>query len=400
MSFLLFGLLVVVGFGVFSKLYSRILGGEVLGESTRNYRKSGMMTTATQVVTTTAPTTTQSQAVTQTVTTTSPPPSSETSVGQVTATQGQAQTTETPAVTTTTQSITTQSSGNSVQSTATQTSVVIRETVTQYVYITVAPERREAVNIVVLPSVTPPPGQTQGTTQTLKYFLKSIGLPVTPKVINIEPEVIEKTEEVITPREAGEILKELESVSGADKNNSEVRLRFKPKGGEGGTTLVAEVQVGQDIPLNDREVERIKTTLNHGTDLKVVSTDDGFGFSKGVVNVETKLPLLLDLKNNTLTTEVSTGIKSVSILPDTAIDNALVSSVLSGVRSTDSVVMVEREDGKLAYRISGDVNRKLFGIFKTKTGKTVEVSAESGRVLPLDTNLGDIILDWLAPKAN
>lgn len=384
MSFLVFSLLVVGGFGVFSKLYSRILGGEVLGEKT--YRRS--------TVTTTSPSATQGQAATEIVTQT------------VTATATQAVTTTAPTATvaqtvtaTATQAVQTQQITEAPTSVVTQTPVVIRDTVTQYVYITVAPERREAVNIVVPPSVTPPPGQTQGTTQTLKYFFKSIGLPVTPKVINIEPEKIEKTEEVITPREAGEILKELESVSGADKSNSEVRLRFKPKG-TGDTTLVAEVQVGQDIPLNDREVERIKTTLNHGTDLKVVSTDDGFGFSKGLVNVETKLPLLLDLKNNTLTTEVSTGIKSVSTLPDTAIDNALVASALDGVNSRDSVVMVEREDGKLAYRISGDVNRKLFGLFKTKIGKTVEVSAESGRILPMDTNLGDIILDWLAPKAN
>lgn len=334
-SFLVFGLLVIGGFGVFSKLYSRILGGEVLGDSTKNYRRS----TVTQVQT------------------------SDTVTPQSTVTQS-------PTV---------------ARDTVTQTPVVIRETETKYIYITVAPEKRETV---------------KGTTQTLKIFLKSIGLPITPKVINIEPEKIEKTEEVITPREAGEILKELESVSGADKDNSQVRLRFKPRGSEGDTTLVAETQVGQDIALNDREVERIKATLTHGTDLKVTSTDDGFGFSKGVVNVETKLPLLLDLKNNTLTTEVSTGIKSVSILPDTAIDNALTATALDGVNSRDSVVMVEREDGKLAYRISGDVNRKLFGLFKTKTGKTVEVSAESGRILPMDKNLGDIILDWLAPKVN
>jgi len=385
-SFLVFSLLVLGGFGVFSKLYVKVLGGQVLGEKTRyrGVQRTGENTSATVTSDTTQPTqpaATQlgGQSGGQAVTTTAPS-ATVTSVATLpTATQGQA--TTAPSVT------------------MTPEIRIETRTETKYVYITVAPERREAVNVVLPPMVTPPPNQIQGTTQTLKYFFKSIGLPVTPKVINIEPEVIEKTEEVITPREAGEILKELESVSGADKDNAQVRLRFKPKGA-GDTTLVAEVQVGQDILLNEREVERIKTTLNHGTDLKVTSMDEGFGFSKGVVNVETKLPLLLDLRNNTLTTEVSTGIKSVSILPDTAIDNALVASALSGVKSTDSVIMVEREDGKLAYRISGDVNRKLFGIFKTKTGKTVEVSAESGRVLPLDTNLGDIILDWLAPKAN
>ena len=394
LSFLGFSLLVVGGFGVFSKLYARILGGNVLGERTTNYRRSATSATVgeseSQQVSVTAATSAPSATTQVSVSATAAPSSATISESVSQQVDGSANQQVSPSPS--------QNGETEGQATVPTTKIEVR-TETKYVYITVAPERREVANVVLPPVVTPPPNQIQGTTQTIRSILKSMGLPVAPKVINIEPEKIEKTEEVITPREAGEILKELESVSGADKDNSQVRLRFKQKGIED-TTLVAETQVGQEIALNDREVERIKTTLNHGTDLKVTSTSDGFGFSKGVVSVETKLPLLLDLKNNTLTTEVSTGIKSVSILPDTAIDNALVASALSGVRSTDSVVMTEREDGKLAYRISGDINRKLFGLVKIKTGKTVEVSAESGRILPVDVNLGDIILDWLAPKAN
>lgn len=313
----------------------------------------------------------------------------------VTATQ-----TVTSAVTTT---VTQPTTTSVVTATATPTPTV--EVVTVYVtkvvdrVVTVTQEVTRNVYVETQTVVQAPPAVTlQGTTDTIRVFLKKIGLPVSQKVITVEPEKVVREEEVISAREAGSILKDLQSLTGADKANGEVRLRFKPTENKM-TTIEAESFVGQGITLSDIEVDRIKNTLEHSTNLRVSASEGGFVFSNGNSEVDTTLPLLVDLKNNLLTTETSTGIKAISVLPDSAVMSVEGSGLVSKVNNGDKIKLIEREDGKIAYQLDGEIDRKLFGLINLKSKKTIDVSAESGRVLNTTTSFGDLILNWLAPKA-
>ncbi len=287
-------------------------------------------------------------------------------------------------------------------------SLSVTPTATQQVQVTstpvvTAPPQIVTVTIYVTKEVERVVTETKvvtlnATTETIKVFLKKIGLPVSQKVVKAEPEKVTRIEEVISEREAGEILKDLQSLTGADKSNGEVRLRFKPMENKI-TTIEAESSVGQGISIDSNEVDRIKNTLEQKTNLRVLAAEGGFVFSNGKNSVGTSMPLLVDLNNNMLTTETSTGIKAISVLPDSAVTIVNGSGLVSRVDDADQLSLVEREDGKVAYQINGEVDRRFLGFFDLKSKTKVDVSAESGRILSTTTSFTDLILNWLAPKA-
>ena len=255
-------------------------------------------------------------------------------------------------------------------------------------------------------SATPEESTTQTTTttsqssvgETVRTILRQIGLPVrvTPTPAP-QPEVITVKEEVINERQVGEILKELETVVGGGVQR-EVRLRFVRN--DGGVGLMAEVRAGQGIPLAAEEAAKISETLRLGSGLKIDrGSDTELVFSRGTAAAATSLSLLIDLDSNTLMVETSLGIKSVAVLPDTAVARALAAGTLTAV-NPEQIELIERDDGKIAYRMSGQIGRKLFGFFDIKAEETVDVSAESGRVLPsLTDSLGATLFNLVAPQA-
>lgn len=232
--------------------------------------------------------------------------------------------------------------------------------------------------------------------ETVRTILRQIGLPVrvTPTPAP-QPEVITVQEEVVNERQAGEILKELESTVGTGVVR-EVRLRFVAA--DGGVGLAAEVKAGQGVLLSAEEATKISETLRLGSGLKV---ERGSGqelvFSRGTAKASTNLPLLVDLDSNSLMVETSLGIRNVAILPDTAVSKAAALGALTDVQG-EAMNLIERDDGKIAYRTTGQAARKLFGLFGIKAKQTVEVSAESGRVLPsLTDSLGATLFNLVAP---
>ena len=247
---------------------------------------------------------------------------------------------------------------------------------------------------------TPPPEADQplagSASETVRTFLKQIGLPVsvkpTPPPI---PEKITVKEEVINERQAGEILKELETAAGLGVQR-EARLRFVISNGRVG--LRAEFKAGQGIVLATEEAAKISETLRLGSGLRVDrGSDTELVFSRGTVRASTNLPLLVDLDSNSLMVETSIGIKNVAVLPDTAAAKAVAEGALTDVEGR-AMNLIERDDGKIAYRMSGQVGRKLFGFFDIKAEKSVDVSAESGRVLPsLTDSLGATLFNIMAP---
>ena len=251
------------------------------------------------------------------------------------------------------------------------------------------------------PTVTP----TQSTSEesapsageTVRTILRQIGLPVrvTPTPAP-QPEVITVKEEVINERSVGEILKELEATVGTGVQR-QARLRFRAT--DGAVGLVVEVRSGQSYPLATEESAKISDALRQGSGLSVGRAAAELVVNRGTAKAATSLPLLVDLDSNTLTVETSIGIKTVAILPDTAVTRALAAGALMAV-NPEQIELVERDDGKIAYRMSGQVGRKLFGFFDIKAEKTVDVSAESGRVLPsLTDSLGATLFNLVAPPA-
>lgn len=179
-------------------------------------------------------------------------------------------------------------------------------------------------------------------------------------------------------------------------------LRIRTK--DGVTKLTVEDDEGNEIESSDIEDDVETEIPGTGEERLKVKTKDGrVTLSHGVFSFSTDLPILIDQETGVLSVETPNGVKEVTVLPETAIDNLLngnvIDSILSSSTATQSgqeVGFEETEDGKLAYVIDGATRERLLGLFDVYIPKTVTVSSEDGGVIDVAVSPLNRILDLLS----
>src|SRR3989344_9389360 len=190
----------------------------------------------------------------------------------------------------------------------------------------------------------------RSTGETVRQIVRKFGIRTAPpSVPTVAPEIKEAVR-VVEEKTAGEILSQLSSIRG-ETDIEEVRLRYRFVNGK--MTLVGETDTGQESLLTASESASILARLQRSAAPAVFSDAPGeMVFSKGEVRAVTELPLLVDLRTNLLTTETSTGIKTVPLLPDEAIKIAFASKVVDGIypkKSSAEIEFKEADNGRLIY---------------------------------------------------
>lgn len=120
----------------------------------------------------------------------------------------------------------------------------------------------------------------------------------------------------------------------------------------------------------------------------------------------TDLPLSVDLATNELTVTTPAGERTVTVLPDQAVQNMLAANVIDriggealidlirrgGIDTLDQVITLSELDGTPVYEISGVKDRRLLGFLPVTTEVTITVSAETGEIIDTDRSLSDTIV--------
>lgn len=237
----------------------------------------------------------------------------------------------------------------------------------------------------------------RSTGETVRQIISKFGVNTPAATARLAAPALKTTVKAVEEKTAGEILRELETLP-SQTGGPQVRLRYKFVNGQ--MTLVGETDTGEETLLSVSESASVMSKLARSAALEVKPGGSGeLVFTKGQIRAVTELSLLVDLRTNLLTTETSTGIKTVPLLPDESIKIAFASRVVDGVypkKNNAEISFSEAKNGRLVYQIDGLSKRKLFGLIPMTLRETALVDAANGLVSQPDKSLGKLLVELVA----
>lgn len=174
--------------------------------------------------------------------------------------------------------------------------------------------------------------------------------------------------------------------------------------------IKAEQEDGTEVELEDNAIFKIEERLG-ASGIKVATAGaERFIVQRGIAGAITNFPISIDLATNTLTINTPAGPRTVTVLPDQAVQNLIAANVVNRIggqavvdavrnnnlASVDQVITLGEQDGVPIYEINGISDQKLLGFIPISIEKSVEVSAQTGKILSTDVSLGNKILDLLS----
>ena len=142
---------------------------------------------------------------------------------------------------------------------------------------------------------------------------------------------------------------------------------------------------------------------NNGRRVEIGSSSAGeFSLKSGGVKAKSHFPLSVNPKTNQLTVTTPAGPKTVTILPNQAVQNLLQKQILSSVTQTSSSgaaansISLTQVNNQPAFAVQGVADKKVLGLFPVSLNKTVYVSAQNGSVLQTQESFFNKILEALS----
>lgn len=122
----------------------------------------------------------------------------------------------------------------------------------------------------------------------------------------------------------------------------------------------------------------------------------GMTIKQGSMAAHTNFPLSINPQTGALTVTTPAGQKTVTVLPDQAVQNLIrhnvIDRVQSGSGSSSGALNLTLFDNKPAFEVQGVEDKKFLGLIPVAIDKTSFVSAESGQVLKTEQSFLSAIL--------
>ena len=184
-----------------------------------------------------------------------------------------------------------------------------------------------------------------------------------------------------------------------------VKVRYEIR--DGRVIIKAETEEGQGVP--EQELFKIEDRLNK-TGIKVATEGGKLVVARGEIGALSNFPLQIDLNTNQLIASTSAGPRTLTILPDQAVQNMLAANVISrldpaflqqaarsgGLTSVSGVIALGERNGVPVYEIAGLRDQRLLGFIPVTTSIRVVVSAETGQTVTQEQSLLANIIDALS----
>lgn len=203
-----------------------------------------------------------------------------------------------------------------------------------------------------------------------------------------------------------------DGVTKVEVEKGKLKLKYSTQNGK--TQLEAEDEQGQKVKLKEDDLDSVKESLDGELEKEGIKISTASGrpvIAKNKVAAQTNFPLSIDAATNQLTVTTAAGQKTVTVLPDQAINNLLASGILSRVASQSAgialtndignlsnIVSLESKNNELVYKVLGDKNYKLLGLIPVSASTTAFVSAESGNLVAEDRSLLTDLIRLLSTK--
>lgn len=176
--------------------------------------------------------------------------------------------------------------------------------------------------------------------------------------------------------------------------------------------IKTETDDGSEVELEEENEFRIEERL--GKNEIKVATGSGEGnelvFSRNGIGAATNFPLSVDLATNNLIITTPAGTKTVTVLPDQAVQNLLIANVidrLSGpvvaaalnqgtLTGLEGIVTLGEQNGLPVYEIAGLSDQKLLGFIPVVIATTAQVSAETGEIVATQKSALNTLIDLIS----
>lgn len=159
-------------------------------------------------------------------------------------------------------------------------------------------------------------------------------------------------------------------------------------------TPESEVETEVESEVKDGSISA-KIKIRNGTN------SSQFEQENSKVEVQGDFPITVDKTSKQLSVTTADGVKNLTVLPDTAVNNVLGLGVVSEITTDaktgkNSVTLKTDANGNLVYEINGVKFEKLFGIFNVSIDKTTQISAQSGQLTSTQQSAISKLLDLLS----
>ncbi len=155
-------------------------------------------------------------------------------------------------------------------------------------------------------------------------------------------------------------------------------------------------EVGGEVVGRERELE-IESGLHIGTD----SARNLQLIQQNTTQTQTHFPLSVNATTGALTVTTPSGVKTVTILPDAAVQNLIQNHVVTRVDSSPTspsaqLVILTQLGNTLAYQVRGSVTKHFLGFVPVAISQTVYVSPQTGTIIRIEQPFFSQVLSLLS----
>lgn len=187
-----------------------------------------------------------------------------------------------------------------------------------------------------------------------------------------------------------------------------VKVRFEQK--DGRMIIKAENESDQEILLGEQELFKIEERLDKNIVKVATGSANSMVFARGNFAAKTHFPLSVDLATNALTVTTPAGSKTVTILPDAAVNNMLAANVIDRLGAAaiteaaktgtltgvSGVVDLAVRNNLPVYEILGLSDQKFLGFIPVSIPLKVVVSADTGELVATEKTPLNTLLDLIS----
>ncbi len=275
------------------------------------------------------------------------------------------------------------------QSAPSQTVTATPTPVPPAVITTIAPTAAPLVSPTNLPAPTAPPVSSTpvvNTSDTTRIFINS----TSPQSFQIDSSSL-KQGNIARPKAA----RGVSLPTGFSLSKEDFKVFVTKEGDQ--IVVKGQRSDGSEVEIDPEVLTQIKNRLAQNN-IQFDSVQGSSVIERGNIKASTSLPLSINLANNRLIVTTVNGIRTVTVLPDTAVQAILNDQVVSRVQTQGDLIQVSLKDisGAPIYEIAGVSDKKILGSLAVRVNKQVWVSAENGQVVQIRENLLNRFLDLIS----
>ena len=173
---------------------------------------------------------------------------------------------------------------------------------------------------------------------------------------------------------------------------------------DGQVVTKTEDEEGEEVELENEEMEDLEDEVENELEdegIKIATEGSGrLTFDDSRISASTNFPLSIDVGTKQLVVNTPAGQKTVTVLPDEAVNNLLMNGIISKLNKsikTKANLEFKMKNNEPVYEINGLKTYRLFALIPVSRPLTVIVSTETGEVITTEKSFLTDAVDFLSP---